>query len=137
MKANEAYIFKHTPTSTEAFQGEWEWDALPSGSYLVTMTVITYLSVDVFIENDSIELVVGKGYKVNVSIDSTPLITHPFIGTLNNLVTLTNYALMEIKDSSQYMISATTNIHSLVCLESVKSITIVFEHLSSSSSGSL
>ena len=24
VKANEAYIFEHTPTSTEAFQGEWE-----------------------------------------------------------------------------------------------------------------
>ena len=135
VKANEAYIFEHTPTSTEAVQGEREWDALPSGSYLVTTTVITYLSVDVFNECDSIESVVGKGYKVNVSIDSTPLLTLPFIDTLNNLVTLTNYALVGIKDSP-HMISATTNIPSLVCLGGVKSITIVFEHLGDVASGS-
>ena len=130
VKANEAYIFEHTPTSTEAFKGEWEWDALPSGSYLVTTTVITYLPVDVFNDCDSIESVVGKGYKGNVPIDNTPLLTIPFIDTLNNLVTLTNYALVEIKESSPQVISATTNIPSIVCLGGVKSITIVFEHLS-------
>ena len=134
VKANEAYIFEHTPTSTEAFQGEWEWYALPSGSYLVTTTVITYLFVDVFNDCDSIESVVGKGYKGNVSIDNTPLLTIPFIYTLNNLVTLTNYAPMEIKEKSPHVISATTNIPSLVCLGGVKSITIVFEHLSYSDS---
>ena len=135
VKANEAYIFEHTPTSTEAFQGEREWDALPSSSYLVTMTVTAYLPVDVFNECDSIESMVGKGYKVNVSIDSTPLLTIPFIDTLNNLVALTNYALVEIKDSP-HVISATTNIPSIVCLGGVKNITIVFEHLSGTSSGS-
>ena len=129
VKANEAYIFEHTPTSTEAFQGEWKWDTLPSGSYLVTTTVITYLSVDIFNDCDSIESVVGKGYKVNVSIDNTPLLTIPFIDTLNNLVTLTNYTLVEIKESSPQVISSTTNIPSLVCLGDVRSITIVFEHL--------
>ena len=128
VKANEAYVFKHTPTSIEAFQGEWEWDTLPSGSYLVTTTVITYLPMDVFNDCDSIESVVGKGYKVNVSIDNTPLLTLPLIDTLNNLVTITNYTLVEIKDSL-HVISATTNIPSLVCLGGVKSITIVFEHL--------
>ena len=133
VKANEAYVFEYTPTSIEAFQGEWEWDTLPSGSYLVTTTVITYLSVDVFNDCDSIESVVGKGYKGNVSIDNTPLLTLPFIDTLNNLVTLTNYALVEIKESP-HVISATTNIPSLVCLGGVKSITIVFEHLSYSDS---
>ena len=87
-----------------------------------------YLSVDVFNNCDSIESVAEKGYKANVSIDNTPLLTIPFIDTLNNLVTLTNYALVEIKDSL-HVISATTNISSLVCLRGVKSITIVFEHL--------
>ena len=48
VKANEAYIFEYTPTSIEAFQGEWEWYALPSGSYLMTTTVTEYLFVDVF-----------------------------------------------------------------------------------------
>ena len=61
VKANEAYIFEHTPTSIKAFQGEWEWNTMPSGSYLVTMTVITYLPVDMFNECDSIESVVSKG----------------------------------------------------------------------------
>ena len=128
VKANEAYIFKHTLTSTEAFQGEREWDALPSRSYLVTTTVTVYISVDVFNDCDSIESVVSKGYKGNVSIDNTPLLTLPLIYTLNNLVTLTNYALVEIGDFP-HVISATTNIPSLVCLGGVKSITIVFEHL--------
>ena len=128
VKANEAYIFEHTPTSTKAFQGEWKY-TLPSGSYLVTTTVITYLFVDVFNDCDSIESVVSKGYKVNVSIDNTPMLTIPFIDTLNNLVTLTNYTLVEIKESSPQVISATTNIPSLVCLGDVRSITIVFEHL--------
>ena len=56
--------------------------------------------MDVFNDCDSIESVVSKCYKVNVSIDNTPLLTILFIDTLNNLVTLTNYALMEIKESS-------------------------------------
>ena len=81
-----------------------------------------------FNDCDSIESVVSKGYKGNVSIDNTPLLTIPFIYTLNNLVTLTNYALVEIGDFP-HVISATTNIPSLVCLGGVKSITIVFEHL--------
>ena len=94
------------------------------------MTVTAYLSVDVFNDCDSIESVVGKGYKVNMSIDNTPLLTIPFIYTLNNLVTLTNYALVEIGDFPIHVISPTTNIPSLVCLRGVKSITIVFEYLS-------
>ena len=84
--------------------------------------------MDVFNECDSIESVVENGYKVNVSIDNTPLLTLPFIDILNNLVTLTNYALVEI-GNFPHEISATTNIPSLVCLGGVKSITIVFEHL--------
>ena len=143
VKANEAYIFEHTPTSTQAFQGEWEWnDKVSPGSYLVTTTVTVHLPVDIFNECESIESVVGKGYKVNVSIDNTPLFTIPLIDTLNNLVTLISYALVEIGDSKSHTISASTNIPSIVCLGGVKSITIVFEHLdevdssSFSSSGS-
>ena len=136
VKANEAYIFEHTPTSTEVFQGEWKWDALPSSSYLVTTTVTVYLFVDVFNDCDSIESVVSKGYKVNVSIDNTPLLTISFIDTLNNLVTLTSYALVGIGEGESHSISASTNIPSLVCLGCVKSITIVFEHLSDASSDS-
>ena len=134
VKANKTYIFEHTPTSTEAFQGEWKWDALPSGSYLMTTTVTAYLSVDVFNDCDSIESVVGKRYKVNVSIDISLLLTLPFIDTLNNLVTLTNYALEEIGEVENHTISATTNLP-LMLLGGVKSITIVFENLSDASSG--
>ena len=133
VKANEAYIFEHTPTSTEAFQGEWKY-TLPSGLHQMTTTVITYLPVDVFNDCDSIESVVSKGYKVNVSIENTPLLTIPSIDALNNLVTLTNYALVEIKESYTHLISATTNIPSLVRLGGVKNITIVSEHLSYSDS---
>ena len=68
-------------------------------------------------------------FQGDLSIDSTPLLTIPFIYTLNNLVTLTNYAIVEIRDSSPHVIFASTNIPSLVCLGGVKSITIVFEHL--------
>ena len=107
---------------------------------MVTTTVTVYLPVDIFNECESIEWVVGKGYKVNISIDNTPLLSLPFIDTLNNLVTLTNYAIVEIGDEESHTISASTNIPSLVCLGGVKSIMIVFEHLvevdSSSSSGS-
>ena len=95
----------------------------------MTTTVTAYLSVDVFNDCDSIESVVSKGYKVNVSINNTPLLTISFIDTLNNLVTLTNYTLVEIGDFHIHVISATTNIPSLICLRGVKSITIVFEHL--------
>ena len=141
MKAHEAYIFEHTPTSTEAFRGEWEWNNKASpGTYLVTTTVTAYLPVDIFNECESIESVVGKGYKVNVSIDNTPLLALPFIDTLNNLVTLISYALVEIGDDESHTISASTNIPSIVFLGGVKRITIVFEHLdkvdSSSFSGS-
>ena len=96
---------------------------------MVTTTVTVYLPVDIFNECESIEWVVGKGYKVNISIDNTPLLSLPFIDTLNNLVTLTSYALVEIRNEGKSMISATTNIPSIVCLEGEKGITIVFEHL--------
>ena len=100
----------------------------------MTTTVTAYLSVDVFNDCDSIESVVGKRYKVNVSIDISLLLTLPFIDTLNNLVTLTNYALEEIGEVENHTISATTNLP-LMLLGGVKSITIVFENLSDASSG--
>ena len=73
-------------------------------------------------------------------MDGLSLLDIPFIDTLNNLVTLTSYVLVEIEDSFTHTISASTNIPSLVCLGGVKGIMIVFEHLgevdSSSSSSS-
>ena len=77
MKRNKAYIFEHPATSTEAFQGEWEYD-MQSSSYLVTTTVTAYLPVSVFSECDSIESVVGKGYKMNISMDGLSLLDVPF-----------------------------------------------------------
>ena len=65
VKANEAFIFEYTPEATESFNGEWGGDGMPpmpSGSYLVTTNVITYLSDDMFNDCDSIESVVEKGY---------------------------------------------------------------------------
>ena len=74
----------------------------------------------------------GKGYKVSVSMDGVLLLDMPFIDTLNNLVTLSHTKLINGIDwtSKSHMISAFTNIPSLVCLVGVKSITIVFQHLS-------
>ena len=81
------------------------------------------------------------GYKVIISINGLLLFDVPSIDTLNNLVTSSDTKLINGIGwaSESHAISATTNIHSLVCLGGVKSITIVFEHLievTSSSSGS-
>ena len=46
VKVNEAFVFEYTPEATESFNGEWGGDGMPpmpSGSYLVTTNVITYL----------------------------------------------------------------------------------------------
>ena len=97
VKANEAFVFEYTPETTESFNSEWGGDGMPpmpSGSYLITTTVITYLPEDMFNDCTSIESVVEKECKVNVSIDGIPLLALPFIDTLNNLVTLTSYALV-------------------------------------------
>ena len=69
---------------------------MPSGSYLVTTTVITYLSEDVFNDCDSIESVVGKGYRVLVTFDNTPILDRPYIDTLNSLVSHTGYAVVNV-----------------------------------------
>ena len=80
-----------------------------------------------------------KGYKVSVSMDGVSLLDVPFIDTLNNLVTLSHTKLINGIEWTResHMISVFTNIPSLVCLGGVKSITIVFKHLSGvvSSSG--
>ena len=73
VKANEAFVFEYTPETTESFNGEWGGDGMPpigdgmppmpSGSYLITTTVITYLPEDMFNDCTSIESVVEKGYR--------------------------------------------------------------------------
>ena len=136
VKANEAYVFEYTPETTESFNSEWGGDGMPpmpSGSYLVTTTVITYLSEDVFNDCDSIESVVGKGYRVLVTFDNTPILDRPYIDTLNSLVSHTGYAVVNVINSP--VLRTYSNLP-LMLLGGVKSITIVFEHLSSDSSGS-
>ena len=77
----------------------------------------------------------GKGYKVSVSMDGVSFLDVPFIDTLNNLVPLSHTKLINGIDwtSKSHTISAFTNIPSFVCLGGVKSITIVFQHLSENS----
>ncbi len=138
VKANEAYVFEYTPETTESFNSEWGGDGMPpmpSGSYLVTTTVITYLSEDVFNDCDSIESVVGKGYRVLVTFDNTPILDRPYIDTLNSLVSHTGYAVVNIESNSPVL--RTYSNLPLMLLGGVKSITIVFEHLGDAgSSGS-
>ena len=102
VKVNEAFVFEYTPEATESFNGEWGGDGMPpmpSGSYLVTMTVITYLPDDMFNDCDSIESVVEKGYRVLVTFDNTPILDRPYIDTLNSLVSHTGYAVVNVGTS--------------------------------------
>ena len=71
-------------------------------------------------------------------MDGLSLLDVPFFDTLNNLVSISDTKLIKKTEwtSESHTISATTNIPSLVCLRGVKSITIVFEHLSTASSDS-
>ena len=129
VKANEAYVFEYTHQATESFNGKWDSDGMPpmpSESYLVTTNVITYLSADMFNDCTSIESVVEKGYRVQVTFDDTPILDRPYIDTLNSLVTHTGYAVVNVSDSP--VLRTFTNLP-LMLLGGVKSITIVFEHL--------
>ena len=158
VKANEAFVFEYTPETTESFNSEWGGDGMPpmpSGSYLITTTVITYLPDDMFNDCTSIESVVEKGYRVLVTFDNTPILDRPYIDTLNSLVftfdntpildrpyidTLnslvshTGYAVVNIGGNSPVL--RTFSNLPLMLLGGVKSITIVFEHLGEVSSGS-
>ena len=130
VKANEAFVFEYTPETTESFNGEWGGDGMPpmpSGSYLITTTVITYLPEDMFNDCTSIESVVEKGYRVLVTFDNTPILDRPYIDTLNSLVSHTGYAVVNIGGNSP-VLRAFSNLP-LMLLGGVKSITIVFEHL--------
>ena len=103
------------------------------GLYLAITSIPCYNKNDALFKHcDSIESVVDKGYKVSVSMDGVSLLDVSFIDMLNNLVTLSHTKLINGIDwtSESHTISAFTNIPSLVCLSDVKSITIVFKHLS-------
>ena len=141
MKVNNATLFEHTPTSTQPFNNQCQFQ-LSSALYLIITSIPCYNENDVLFKHcDSIESVVDIEYKASISMDCVSFIDVSFIDTLNNLVTLSHNKLINgIEWSSEsYTISAFTNIPSLVCLRGVKSITIVFKHLSevvASSSGS-
>ena len=118
VKANEAFVFEYTPETTESFNGEWGGDGMPpmpSGSYLIITTVITYLPEDMF--NDC----------------TSPILDRPYIDTLNSLVSHTGYAVVNVSTSP--VLRTYSNLP-LMLLGGVKSITIVFEHLGDASSDS-
>ena len=102
---------------------------IPSGSYLITKPVITYLPDDMFNDCTSIESVVEKGYRVLVTFDNMPILDRPYIDTLNSLVSHTGYAVVNVGGNS-HVLRTYSNLP-LMLLGGVKSITIVFEHLSS------
>ena len=140
---NNATLFEHTSTSTQPFNNQCQFE-LSSALYLIITSIPCYNENNTLFKHcDSIESIVDKGYKVSVSMDGVWLIDVPFIDMLNNLVTLSHTKLINGIEwaSKSHTISAFTNIPSLVCLGGVKSITIVFKHLSevvvvaSSSSG--
>ena len=79
VKVNNATLFEHTYTFTQSFNNQWKLD-LSSGLYLVNTSITCYNENDsLFNECDLIELVVGKGYKVSISMDGLQLLDVPFI----------------------------------------------------------
>ena len=83
-----------TDTSTQPFNNQWKFE-LSSGLYLVNTSITCYNTNDsLFNECDWIESVVGKGYKVSISMDGLPLLDVPFIDTLNNLVSISDTKLI-------------------------------------------
>ena len=138
VKINNATLFEYTHTSTQPFNNEWQFE-LPSGLYLVNTSITCYNTNDfLFNAFDSIEPIVGKGYKVSISMDDLSLLDVPFIDTHNSLVSSSDTKQINWTEwvNESHAISPTTNIPSFVCLGGVKSITIVFEHLSDASSDS-
>ena len=62
---------------------------------MVNTSISCYIASDsLFNECDSIESVVGKGYKVSISMDGLSLLDVPFIDTLNNLVSISDIKLI-------------------------------------------
>ena len=79
VKVNNTTLFKHTPTFTQPFNNQWKFE-LPSGLYLVNKSITCYNTNDsLFNECDLIESIVGKGYKVNISMDDLSLLDVLFI----------------------------------------------------------
>ena len=94
VKVNNVTLFEHILTSTQPFNNQWKFE-LSFGLYLVNTSITCYNTNDsLFNECDSIESVVGKGYKVSISRDGLPLLDVPFIDTLNNLVSISGTKLI-------------------------------------------
>ena len=69
VKVNNATLFEHTPTSTQPFNNQCQFQ-LSSALYLIIKSIPCYNENDALFKHcDSIESVVGKGYKVSVSMD--------------------------------------------------------------------
>ena len=78
-ETNNATLFEHTHTFTQPFNNQWKLE-LPSGLYLINTSITCYNENDsLFNEYNSIESVVGKGYKVSISRDGLSLLDVPFI----------------------------------------------------------
>ena len=79
VKVNNATLFDYTHTFSQLFNNQWQFE-LSSGLYLVNTSITCFnANESLFNECDSIELVVGKGYKVSISMDGLSLLDIPFI----------------------------------------------------------
>ena len=79
VKVNNASLFEYTHTFTQLFNNQWQFE-LSSGLYLVNISITCYNANDSLLnECDSIESVVGKDYKVSISMDGMSLLDVPFI----------------------------------------------------------
>ena len=69
VKVNNATLFEHTHISTQPFNNQCQF-VLPSVLYLIITSISCYNENDALIKHcDSIESIVGKGYKMSVSMD--------------------------------------------------------------------
>ena len=69
VKVNNVTLFEHPHTSTQPFNNQCQFQ-LPSALYLMITSIPCYNeNDDLFKHCDSIESIVGKGYKVSVSMD--------------------------------------------------------------------
>ena len=69
VKVNNAKLFEHTSTFTQPFNNQCQFQ-LSSALYLIITSIPCYNENDALFKHcDSIESIVGKGYKVSVSMD--------------------------------------------------------------------
>ena len=66
VKVNNETLFEHTPTSTQPFNNQCQYE-LSSALYLIITSIPCYNENDALIKHcDSIESIVDKGYKMSV-----------------------------------------------------------------------